>query len=427
MDKTRVLISINGHEPISNNEFFDVSIYSAIDFSLPEITFKVRDEHGHHLSTFDIFPGARVDVIIEDYNNPEDNIQFTNFSITEIYDGQEFKNAHLGGYIQVWAKQSWEFYGDWTSHAYPPMKLSELIKKVCAGANKLAGIKVSDENFKESSDAGNMPRYKENMSEIDFIEQRCLPYLNVSDSCGFFYVDFYGQAHVSSFSEMYSQNEKILVRQTATQANNDEEFNDLLHEKNFDKQYVYQSMKIKIGNRDLASSVGKLKMLCFFENDATGKFASGTSLPKIKIKDSAKNTIKDRVPVNSARLASIDELQTSSFIWHNLNDGLAMANNAELGLSDFLKVTLTFENFPKDIKIGDTIYLFVPKYESAENAKNNVHWVLGKWLVSSMNIGVQFEQGSQRVSTEIDVISPTINIDVTNTTIKNPKEFYKVV
>lgn len=426
MERAKVIISINGSTPISNNEFFDVSIYSAIDFTLPELTFKVRDEHGAHLAFLDIYPGAKIDVKIEDYDNPDDYVEFTNFSVTEIYDGSEFKNEHLGGFIQVWAKQSWEFYGDWASHAYPPMKLSELIKKVCSGANKLAGIKVDSKNFKKSSDAGNLPRYKTNMSEIDFIEQRCLPYLNVNESCGFFYVDFYGNAHVSSFKDMYSETEKVIVHQTPNQGNNPDEFEKIIKEKPFKAAYMYAQIKTSIGNRDINSCLGQLRQLCFFEDDQSGKFAQGTSVPFLKIKSSTDNTIKDRIPVNAIRFANISSLSSKSFAWHNLNDAIAMSNNDDIRVCDFISISVLFENFPTDIHIGETLYLFTPKFNVEGETEHNVHWLTGKWLVAGMNIGVQAGEGTQVVSTEVSLVSPTLNINSDNTTVLNPKDFYKV-
>lgn len=426
MNKARVLISIDGSAPIANNEFFDVSIYSAIDYTLPELTFKVRDEMGLHLSSFDIHPGAKVNVRIEDYDNSDDYVEFTNFSVTEIYDGSEFKNEHLGGFIQVWAKQSWEFYGDWTSHAYPPMKLSELIKKVCSGANKLAGIKVDQKNFKISSDAGNMPRYKENMSEVDFIEQRCLPYLNVDESCGFFYVDFYGDAHVSSFSEMYSQAEKVIISQPASQANNVEDYKKITESGAFTSAYSYAQIKTGVGSKDISNCIGKLRQKCFFEDDSTGKFATGTSMPNLKIKSSNGNTIKDRIPINAIKFANVDAFATQSFTWHNLNDGIAVSNNQNIEVVDFIRANVLFENFPTDIRIGETLYLFTPKFNVTGETKKNEHWVKGKWLVASMNIGVQVSDGAQIVSTEVTLISPTLDVNSDTTTVLNPNDFYKV-
>lgn len=426
MNKARVLISVNGSVPIANNEFFDVSIYSAIDYPLPELTFKVKDEHGHHLAGLDIFPGARIDVIVQDYNDPTDNIQFTNFSVTEIYDGTEFKNTHLGGFVQVWARQSWEFYGDWTSHAYPPMKLSELIKKVCVGANSLAGVKVVESNFKKSSDAGNLPRYKENMNEIDFIKQRCLPYLNVDESCGFFYIDFYGYAHVSSFKEMYSKEEGVLVRQMGQLGNNYEDYADTLEKaKSIKSQYMFSDINVRVGNRNIQDCLADLKQECFFENDQTGKFAQACSVPKLKIKSSINDTIKDRIPINTIKTANIDYLSSKSFGWHNLNDGLSMSNNHELALVDFIGVNVTFDNFPQDIKIGETLYMLTPKYEYGTSSKT--HWLMGKWVVAGMNVSVQYDEGTQKVATEVNLISPTLDVNAKTTSIENPKDFYKVV
>ena len=153
----------------------DVAIFNSIDMTLPELSFKIIDMDGLYLSQLDLYIGATVGIdIIEGNRNLEKSSlsghSFGDFVITKIFDGFESNNESMGGFIQVWCKPAWYLFGRYQGHAYPPMKLSELIKQVCSDANDNVKLIIEDDRFASSSDPGNVPRYKCGESDLDFIQ-----------------------------------------------------------------------------------------------------------------------------------------------------------------------------------------------------------------------------------------------------------------
>ena len=54
-----VLIQIDGGPILDYNKVRDISIYSSIDSTLPELTFKINDSDGRFISTMQLYLGYR--------------------------------------------------------------------------------------------------------------------------------------------------------------------------------------------------------------------------------------------------------------------------------------------------------------------------------------------------------------------------------
>ena len=179
---------------LTPKDLHEVSIYFSLDRTLPELTFKILDSNGTQISSLYLYIGAKIGVKLCELRGEKDEpTQYMDFIVTRFFDGFEQKDEFMTGYIQVWCKPAWYMFGTYQGHAYPPMKLSELIKAVCSNAIEDVGLVIKDENFETSSDPGNLPRYKTGESDLDFIEQKLLPYTNIDDSNAFFFVNLSGE------------------------------------------------------------------------------------------------------------------------------------------------------------------------------------------------------------------------------------------
>ena len=159
-----VLIQIDGGPILDYNKVRDISIYSSIDSTLPELTFKINDSDGRFISTMQLYLGQIVNVMVRDISSDGDKIaardshfkpliSLCTFTIKRIYDGLEAGNGY-SGFIQVWCTQSWRTFGNYKPKIYSPQLNSNVIRDVCKNANKLAnsGIKaefdICDRSFK---------------------------------------------------------------------------------------------------------------------------------------------------------------------------------------------------------------------------------------------------------------------------------------
>ena len=428
-------ISIDG-SMVSFKDLKEVSLYSSIDMTLPELIFKIEDQGGYHNAYFDIYIGAVVSVYLKDRSDdlqePAD-YDFMQFVVVKVLNGFEHNDASLSGYIQVWCKPAWYMFGDYQGHAYAPMKLGELIKKVCQDANTSAKLDVQDDNFATTSDPGNTPRYKASESDIDFIEHKLLPYTNVDDSNVFFYVDLFNAPHLTSFQKLISQQEKSMILPPISYSGTIQDTADKIKKnKGIEEGCNWASIKLIVGDQDLKKAFATLKMQVTFENNETGKVYIANQQPKAKLgKDKAPKAYNAKMPINAITMEYIDATGNMSYPNRSLPDALALARNEDTNVIDFIQVEVTINSITDGISPGDTTYFLPPLLKiSDDNAtdetkKKIVNWLTGKWLVKDVQYS-QMDGQVDKASTIVNIIRPTIQFSKETTTIRNSEYFYTV-
>ena len=263
INKPVMIVSIN-RNVLSPRNVEDVSIYNSIDMALPEMAFKIMDMDGTLLSQLEIYIGATVNVNIVDVDDSENatekNYKIMDFVITKIFDGFETNNAEMGGFIQIWCRPAWYLFGRYQGHAYPPMKLSELIKQVCSEANDNVKLVIEDERFANSSDPGDTPRYKCDESDLDFIEKKLLPYTNINDSNVFFYLDWFNRPNLTSFERLISQEPKVLICPSLYLSDSiADKIQDLAEKKGITELFMWTDINLTVGNEDVRKAFATLK------------------------------------------------------------------------------------------------------------------------------------------------------------------------
>lgn len=421
---------------INPRNLHEISMFNSIDMTLPELTFKISDVDGTYLSQLDLYIGATVglDVIEGNRNLNSDSLKgksFGDFIITKIYDGFENNTENMGGFIQVWCKPSWYLFGNYQGHAYPPMKLSELIKKVCQDANTNVRLEIEDERFATSSDPGNVPRYKCNESDLDFIEKKLLPYTNIDDSNVFFYLDWFNRPNLSSFARLVGQEPKIIIYPHQGIANTvQDKITDIVKQKGIKEMYMWQKINVTIGNENLKKAFATLKKKVVLENNETGKVYIANQQPKARMgMDNDKNK-SAKMPFNALTMEYIEATNCECYPNKLLPDALALSRNSDNDVIDLIQFEIVINGIVDDVVAGDTLMLLTPlrninKKDNVELSKRNSHWLQGKWLIKSIKM-TQSKCNPDDVSSVITIVRPTLIYNVDTTTINKSNYLYTV-
>lgn len=436
-----VLIQIDGGPILDYHKVRDISIYSSIDSTLPELTFKINDSDGRFISTMQLYLGQIVNVMVRDISSDGDKIaardshfkpliNLCTFTIKRIYDGLEAGNGY-SGFIQVWCTQSWRTFGNYKPKIYSPQLNSNVIRDVCKNANKLANIGIKEDYWSESSDQGIIPRYKCGESDIEFLETKVLPYTNIDDSNVFFFLDQFGYAHLTSFDKIKSAEEKVIIRAPDSQVNDVwEKVNNLKDEKKIEA-YPYEDIKIDIGDINILKKLGLIKQKVLIVNNNTGKVYDGIQKLSARMGGNSGKAFQNVVPVSLINMASMEA--TSSKIIENriFDDAMAIAGNSEIQLEDMFQVIVSVGNIVNEVLPGDTLNLIPPLQimDTSETINTSglenkiVSWLDGKWVVKS----VQYNQKEKsKASTSLTLIRPTFIYYSDYTTIDNPDRFYQI-
>ena len=436
-----VLIQIDGGPILDYNKVRDISIYSSIDSTLPELTFKINDSDGRFISTMQLYLGQIVNVMVRDISSDGDKIaardphfnpliNLCTFTIKRIYDGLEAGNGY-SGFIQIWCTQSWRTFGNYKPKIYSPQLNSNVIRDVCKNANKLANIGINADYWNESSDQGIIPRYKCGESDIEFLETKVLPYTNIDDSNVFFFLDQFGYAHLTSFDKIKNTEEKAIIRAPDSQVNDVwEKVNKLKDEKKIEA-YPYEDIKIDIGDIDILKKLGLIKQKVLLINNNTGKVYDGIQKLSARMGGNSGKTFQNVVPISLINMASMEA--TSSKIIENriFDDAMAIAGNSEIQLEDMFQIIVSVGNILNEVLPGDTINLIPPLQimDTSETINTPglenkiVSWLDGKWIVKS----VQYNQKEKsKASTSLILIRPTFIYSSDYTTIDNPDRFYQI-
>lgn len=433
-------IVIDG-EPINHNKIYDISIYNSIDKTLPELVFKLVDSESDYIDAFRIHIGSTVSVKVLDVvgeSNSNENfplsISFCSFAVTQIYDGFEANNGR-GGFIQVWCTQSWKLYGNYKGQAFAPQKISEIIKTVCKDANPLAEITVVDENINSTSDVGSIPRFKCAESDIDFIENKLIPYTNIDNGNCFFFVNLYGGVYLKSFQSMSSKDCSILIAPKASEQNPQvaDMIKSHLEKGKIKVAYETAGLDITVGNQDIEKMLGHLKERCLIYNNSTGKTYAGVQTIAMAMGKNSGKFYANKVPFNEFKLASVEATSTKVFHNRHFDDALAMSFNEDLQVEDIFRLNVTVPSIVDDAVIGDTAEVITTiknliglKDESVEtkDKKKIISWLNGKWIIKAIQYNMD---SNKQCSTSLELIRPTFIFTTDTTTVEKTASFYTVV
>ena len=381
------------------------SIYTGLPFGYIDII----DSGGDFISRFpNIQIGASVkfdfisDLNIE-YNLPK-------FVVLDLEFGDE--EVTLKGKVRIWFGHKLFIFKDTSNHAYPPMKRSELIKKVLKDQTRGFEIPVDDNNFVNSDDNGEGPEYKCCKSDWQFLTEDILP-----KTCNkllplYLYTDTNDNFNLKDFKTMFAEKSKVGI--FPQQAVNGPK-NASLNISSFMNDYetIANMMKIsaKVNGKELIEEIRPLFYLDLPENL---HFASGFKTP-------LNVTSKDGTPLEKFLPLDFNiALSKGSSVLTFLNDDsenntkklFAKSKNLDRTFSIEAKIQLTGK-----VQIGKPVDLFI----------GPGHWANGKWIVAESIIETDVESSLEELIQEIELIRPSFYGDENETTLESTATLTEVV
>lgn len=435
MIDAKTLLEIDG-QIIDTRCYYDIQIFSSIKTILPILTFKLKDETGTFFSELDFSVGSTVRVyyveITDDNSGKAMIYPSTKFFIKNLYDGFEINNNNsMGGFIQVNCVQAWELYGDYTPHAYNSQKISDLIKQICKNSMKNAELVVEDANFVTSFDSGSI-KYKTGCSDYEFISKKLLPYTIVDSGNSLFYVNKFGEVHLSGFNTLYSAKEKILIAPNLeTIEGGTTSLGVILKEKNLMQYANYVSIEANIAANE--DTLKQLKQKVYIYDNQNESTKIGTQSPSI---NTGSDSIKIKQTFTPIKDFIINDINATGVFYksnHMLEEQIAAARNTLISTNNMLSISVYIASYVPEVNIGDTVFLWIPPREKILDKLNDdgslvldtnkkTHWIVGKWLVASEAV-VTVEQGL--VAVRYTLVSPTFNFDIDSTSLADYKSFYQ--
>lgn len=437
-------IYING-ELINPALISKIELSAGIDSVLPTLQFAINDTRGDIWSTLHFGIGSDVRIALAtttDNNESMDAAVFANFCITRMYNGHEYGNSTLGGYIQVWCEQAWKFYENYDDHAYEKQKLGKLIKEICSHTIKRAHVKVENDNFEESMDSGSI-RYKLSCGDLDFITNTLLPVTLIGDSNSYFFLDQYGYAKLSSFEKLYKQKPKCLITPqmdiVSDNANGiPEQLAAYMENKNYKYYIPFEGNISNIGSRaNIDSMLNQIYEKLYLYDNQNQKSMIAWQAPALKAGTSSAKLKQSNIPVMNSVLSTSDATSANFFENYIIEDQIAFSRNNDVSTNDIFSTVIGIRGYDINLAVGNTLDLWIPYFKNVEVETNpdtgedirkqaddiSIHWLSGKWLISKVIIKHISES---EVMTMIKIIRPTFVVNTKTTSLNDVRVFYDV-
>jgi hypothetical protein len=374
-----------------------------------------------------------VDIDSDNPSNEEKTLYtFPMFSISQILNGFEQSTKELQGYIQLQIENQWSLNGDYSIHAYAPMKCSELFKKVMKESNHGdSKFIIDNSNFDESSDEGKSPRYKFGESDYEFLVNKVLPFTSINQQPAYFFVNEKNKVFLKTFKSLYDKEPKtLIVTDSSTPQEYSEELQKILDNKGLNSVLAIIKANCMIGSDEKGSfTIEQLKQKIFYTDPISNKTIGGKQLPSVKLASSAGEMAGDLLPISEALMTAIESTSSKILHFRTLDDQIGLSTIENRKLDGLFTFNCTVNLFTGNtISLGDTVFFFQPtaSMKSASGDKEySSHWLNDKWVVAK--ITYSNSPGDPKVlQTSLTLIRPTFMLNKKNTSLDVPQLFYQI-
>jgi hypothetical protein len=431
--------------PINERFVLGFRLKHSIEEPIPFGEFTFNDDTGHGLSEFNLTYGSTVfwsvvDEGIADGSNEDflkkDPSRQSDPHTFEGYNPEAYVRGHdlcvigvvadssgdvrtIQGGLTVFMAHPWFIFRDVDNHAYAPMRVDELIKKVIEeGKRGWPLTKIIASNFDKTDDEGRIPRYKCQTTCLEFIQENLLPVTSIGFDHPYFYCDLWGDFHLKSFTNMISEPPKMLFGPKISDIQDQKTIDRL--SKCVEDNGISNDGRVEVRERTVTifDPVTKTEFQqelrpSFVVEDpnlhkqfALGQRDPGTKMPG----DSGSyfpimNYFRDMIRGTSVKIGKNRLLGDSiSSVFHDSN---------VLNKCFSMEVTSSFTG--QFGQPGMTAYVFIPKvsYQSTDDKGNMKvveadHWAEGKWLIYATEHFIQ--KGDSIVYTKTTLVRPTLVI-----------------
>lgn len=383
---------------VGNFRLFE-SIYSGLPYGYVDIL----DSSGDLIEKFpNIQVGAKVSFeFISDID--EIKLKLPKYTVLDVQFGDESQT--LKGKIRVWFGHRLFIYKDTYNHAYPPMKRSELIKKVLKDQTRGFKIEIEDDNFIKSDDAGDTPEYKCNEDDWTFLTETILPKTCCQQLPTYLFSNIEDTFFLKTFRAMYKKNASIGFLPTEINDPDEDAATNLQAFMGRHKSNLYLlGINSQIDGKNLLD-----EMRPFFAVDSAqnGKIAAGYKTP-LNINTNDGTPLEKFIPLDfNVSIAQGTSIEV--FLNDSLEDNMQKLFSKSKGLDRTFVIESKIP-FSGEIKIGEPVDLYI----------KTGHWANGKWLVSKSIIMTDEENDSlDSIVQSVELIRPSFYGDKNETTLES--------
>jgi hypothetical protein len=366
-------VKINGVD-LREEQIVNITLSYSIHRMIPTGAIVFRDPSGVFFAKFQVSIGSPVNIIIistQTGGGDNDVYEFHPWYVTSISDDSGISPENIAGHITLRISHAWGIYKDFTTHAYPQMVLSKLIKKIIEDESR--GIKVDIGEIVDTQDLGNRPRYKYNLSDDAYIEKILLPYCMAESQSCFAYIDEMGQFFLDNFKTMFAREEDLCLYTSPT----GQDMDSIKEIKKFKEIQLLGNPLVYIGDDEKVEFSNGLKIIKnlhpenIFDNENTGDILSVNSYYHYFTSE------EKLLPFDKTFFKTLPTTDRRTFENRFPDDALALSRSL-FNEHMLLFKAKGFINFSTQINIGSTAY-FLPFYLERKD-----HWLSGRWILEDL-------------------------------------------
>lgn len=416
-------LRINQYEvPVS--DIFSFQFVCDIDDGYPKGILVLTDTSGELLSRFEgLEIGAKVSLVVADRVKNKDTDQYPRISFCELMVASVAEipadPVTMKGNIELLLVHPWEFYKDYTNHAYNGLQNSQIIKNILESDAR--GFKFEDMFIESSDDDGKQPRYKCCESDYDFIRNKILPYTTIGGAAAMFWVDELSRPHLQGVEKAFTQDPKAVITNMSQDISHDE-----IAMKEYGKvgnMMTYSNAKVKVGDENISAILAPLQSKCYVDfNTVNGGIFVGRNICKMKVGKTSGPEVKSVLPVDL--IAGSGDKGIMALSNRSRKDQDYFISNITSPLLNMFRLEV-FGTFVGDIvHVGDIVEVYVPaKPDLEDDNKPKQHWLSGPWLVKKSSTTLK-KENDFKVNSNFVLVRPTFIVNTKESTLPSLK-YYK--
>lgn len=424
--ETSISFSIDKQQFFDN--IYDYEITYDITTGLPKGKIIIEDATGDVLARMEMAIGSEVEISII----TETPFHLPNMYISKIFHDDHLSHQKIGGFMIIMLEHKWNFYRDFTPHAYPPMKNSALIEKILEDSTRGVSFKNSKNKILESDDKGSLSRYKTGQSDYDFITKTLLPLSTIKYQPAYFYYDTNGHYNFVNLATQFSDGAFALVTsaEAVSSAQKREVLSKMASSTKSGRTFYGSNFLFRIGGNPNKNLLDKIHPKIYLNDTITHTLLSGIASPTNKMPAAAGADTGNLLPVHN--IIMLDEHASSEAIPINRlwDDQMSEIINDSRELDSMFLVDFALTSPPCDaFTVGQAINVYIDKMvqikAEGDSKQSKTHWLSGNWVVKSITYKAIAPQNTG-VKTEVTLIKPTFTITKSASTVTTPELFYSV-
>ena len=429
MSNPQLVLTINDFT-VQTNDILNFEFLTRQSSVLPQCKFLISDMLGTYLAQFYGFAiGSKINIKIVDVglNKSIEYSPMVVSAITEV----EADMSSMGGCLSVLCSHPWEFYKNYSSHAYLGQQNSEIIKGLIKdSSSRGCEIAFNDKYFDSSDDNGAIPRYKCSMSDYDFIMDNLIPYTTLNNCPPLFWIDEFNTAHLKSFNSCFNETSVCLGLPSngADSSIVDQNIEKIkkLYTSNGSAAFLFSSALVQVGDEKPGIFLKTLNSEVMLENNQSNRVYTGTMAPKIAIQkyDASSKVDQSRIPVSLEAMSNAGATDFKDFINMNLADATALAVNMQSPFYSFFRMEITGQFGGDFLRTGDNIYVFVAA--TNQDTKGQVHWISNKWNIEGTKYFIDSNNRDAGLQATLILQRPSFMFNTDNTTLAGTDLLYAV-